>query len=65
MLSDGFILQREDRREKDIYIQFIDFTGLESQCHTKRDDWEVFRSSTKGLERKCGFQKSITFEEVK
>ena len=28
MLSDGFILKREDRNQKDIYIQFIDFSGL-------------------------------------
>ena len=28
MLSDGFILKREDRSQKDIYIQLIDFKGL-------------------------------------
>jgi type I restriction enzyme, R subunit len=28
LLSDGFILKREDRSQKDIYIQFIDFSGL-------------------------------------
>ncbi len=28
MLSDGFILKREDRNQKDIYIQFIDYNGL-------------------------------------
>lgn len=28
MLSDGFILKREDRNQKDIYIQFINFSGL-------------------------------------
>ncbi|MDR0724946.1 MAG: DEAD/DEAH box helicase family protein, partial [Prevotellaceae bacterium] len=31
MLSDGFILKRGDRCEKDIYIQLIDYTGLEEQ----------------------------------
>ena len=31
MLSDGFILKREDRLQKDIYIQLIDYTGLEKQ----------------------------------
>jgi type I restriction enzyme R subunit len=31
MLSDGFILKREDRSQKDLYIQLIDYTGLESQ----------------------------------
>ncbi len=29
MLSDGFILKREDRSQKDIYINLIDFSGLE------------------------------------
>jgi type I restriction enzyme R subunit len=33
MLSDGFILKREDHCEKDIYIQLIDYTGLEEQRH--------------------------------
>jgi type I restriction enzyme, R subunit len=28
MLSDGFILKREDRSKKDIYIQLIDYSGL-------------------------------------
>lgn len=28
MLSDGFILKREDRNQKDIYIQLIDYTEL-------------------------------------
>ncbi len=30
-LSDGFILKREDRNQKDIYIELIDYNGLESQ----------------------------------
>lgn len=28
MLADGFILKREDRSQKDIYIQLIDYSGL-------------------------------------
>ncbi len=28
MLSDGFILKREDRKQKDIYIQLISYAGL-------------------------------------
>jgi type I restriction enzyme R subunit len=31
MLSDGFILRREDRSQKDVFIQLIDFTGLDAQ----------------------------------
>lgn len=35
MLSDGFILKREDRSQKDMYIQLIDYTGLAKQQHKK------------------------------
>ena len=31
MLSDGFILKREDPKQKDIYINLIDYSGLENQ----------------------------------
>jgi len=31
MVSEGFILKREDRNSKDIYIQFIDYSGLDKQ----------------------------------
>ena len=30
-LADGFILKREDRKEKDIHIELIDYHGLEAQ----------------------------------
>lgn len=30
-VSDGFLLKREDRSQKDLYIQLIDYTGLEQQ----------------------------------
>lgn len=31
MLADGFILKREDRSQKDIYIQLVDYSGLSKQ----------------------------------
>lgn len=31
MLADGFILKREDRGKKDIYIELIDYKGLQQQ----------------------------------
>ena len=31
MLSDGFILKREDRNNKDLYIQLLDYSGLGNQ----------------------------------
>lgn len=44
MLSDGFILKREDRNQKDIYIQLIDYRGLnkhrvpEESLATEKDE---------------------------
>jgi type I restriction enzyme R subunit len=37
MLSDGFILKREDRNQKDIYIQLIDYNGLNNQRKPEPD----------------------------
>ncbi|MCR9289138.1 MAG: HsdR family type I site-specific deoxyribonuclease [Bacteroidetes bacterium] len=37
-LSDGFILKREDRSQKDIYIQLIDYSGLHQQKQGKNLD---------------------------
>jgi HsdR family type I site-specific deoxyribonuclease len=38
MLSDGFILKREDRSQKDIYIQLIDYTGLNNHRLPTEDE---------------------------
>ncbi|MFM7019082.1 type I restriction endonuclease subunit R [Flavobacterium sp.] len=40
LLSDGFILKREDRNQKDIYIQLIDFSGLNN--HRQPDPEKLF-----------------------
>ena len=37
MLSDGFILKREDRNQKDIYVNLIDYSGLEKQKKPEAD----------------------------
>ncbi len=37
MLSNGFILKREDRNQKDIYIQLIDYAGLNKHRQPKDD----------------------------
>lgn len=34
-MADGFILKREDHRQKDIYIQLIDYSGLQAQRQAK------------------------------
>ncbi|MCK9299793.1 MAG: HsdR family type I site-specific deoxyribonuclease [Bacteroidales bacterium] len=38
ILSDGFILKREDHIQKDIYIQLIDYVGLENQRQANEKD---------------------------
>ncbi len=37
-LSDGFILKREDRNQKDIHIELIDYNGLDSQLRSPNLD---------------------------
>ena len=38
ILSDGFILKREDRNQKDIYIQLIDYAGLNKHHQPNEDE---------------------------
>jgi len=38
MLSDGFILKREDRKQKDIYIQLINYSGLSKHRQSEEDN---------------------------
>jgi type I restriction enzyme R subunit len=38
LLSDGFILKREDRNQKDIYIQLIDYCGLNKHREPKNEE---------------------------
>ena len=37
-LSDGFILKREDRNQKDIHIELIDYNGLDAQLASQHLD---------------------------
>lgn len=37
MLSDGFILKREDRKQKDIYIQLINYSRLNKHRQSNED----------------------------
>ena len=37
MLSDGFILKREDRNQKDIYIQLINYAGLNKHRQPEKE----------------------------
>lgn len=37
-LADGFILKREDRTQKDIHVELIDYKGLDKQRKSKNLD---------------------------
>jgi type I restriction enzyme R subunit len=56
MLSDGFILKREDRNQKDIYIQLIDYTGLNNQRQPKPDQLISIAADKE--------EKNFTFDEL-
>ncbi|MBE9202871.1 type I restriction endonuclease subunit R [Synechocystis salina LEGE 06099] len=41
LVADGFLLKREDRNKKDLYIQLIDYSGLPLQRPPKADQVET------------------------
>ncbi len=45
-LADGFILKREDRRQKDIFIELIDYKGLQTQRKSRNLDTIVAEPET-------------------
>ena len=49
LLADGFILKREDRNKKDIYIQLIDYSGLNK--HREPDEEQLISISAEPKEQ--------------
>lgn len=52
MLSDGFILKREDRKQKDIYIQLIDYKGLQKHVPAATEEYLFAPAEGEGEYRK-------------
>lgn len=46
ILSDGLILRREDRNEKDLYIQLIDYTGLDTHHQPNEEQLLMLAADT-------------------
>jgi len=42
MISDGFLLKREDRNKKDLYVELIDYRGVAEQRPPRPDEASVF-----------------------
>ena len=62
-LSDGFILKREDRNQKDIHIELIDYNGLETQLASLDLDIVVAESGDQYPED-CNIYKFVTQLEI-
>ncbi len=62
MLSDGFILKREDASQKDIYIQLIDFSGLENQIQS--DNLETIVAEPQAVYGDTNIYKFVTQLEI-
>ena len=46
ILSDGFILRREDRNQKDLYIQLIDYSGLDTHRQPNEEQLLMLAADT-------------------
>ncbi|MCF8325529.1 MAG: type I restriction endonuclease subunit R [Leadbetterella sp.] len=62
-LSDGFILKREDRNQKDIHIELIDYNGLEAQLASPDLDYITAEASTPYPED-CNIYKFVNQLEI-
>jgi type I restriction enzyme R subunit len=61
-LSDGFIIKREDHTQKDIYIQLIDFSGLENQIQS--ENIETLVAETRATYGDTNIYKFVTQLEI-
>lgn len=65
MLSDGFILKREDRSQKDIYIQLINFAGLDKhRLPDKKTLLSVFADEQAAYENDNNIYKFVNQLEI-
>ncbi len=55
LVADGFLLKREDRSRKDLYVQLIDYSRLPEQRLPQQDDVETLDGSPSVSERQAGY----------
>jgi len=63
-LADGFILKREDRKQKDIHIELIDYSGLPPQTQSNDLDYIVADKETPKYDTDQNIYKFITQLEI-
>lgn len=65
MVSDGFILKRDDRSQKDIYIELIDFKGLSAQAAPLAEQLvKVFAENQEGYNQDKNIYRFVTQLEI-
>lgn len=65
MISDGFILKREDRSQKDIYIQLLDYSGLYSHRIPADDELiSVYSDPQESYAKDLNIYKFVTQMEI-
>lgn len=62
-LADGFILKREDRSQKDIHIELIDYTGLHAQKQAENLD-HIFADSGDEFNKDVNIYRFVTQMEI-
>jgi type I restriction enzyme R subunit len=62
-LSDGFIFKREDRNQKDIHIELIDYNGLESQLASP-DLYNLLAETKEQYQADCNIYKFVNQLEI-
>ncbi len=62
-LSDGFILKREDRSQKDIHIELIDYSGMEAQLTSPNLDY-LTADPILAYSQSCNIYKFVTQLEI-
>jgi len=48
LVAEGFLFKREDRQQKDLFIQLIDYNGLPQQRPPKQNELETIVAETSG-----------------
>ncbi len=65
MVSDGFLLKREDRSQKDLYVELIDYRGIDAQQCSITGQWPlVLTEDSEPYNASCNIFKAVNQLEI-
>ena len=65
MVSDGFLLKREDRNQKDLYVELIDYRGIDVQhCSITGQGPLVLTEDSEPYNASCNIFKAVNQLEI-